>query len=69
MPKLDGPAAARQLRERGFQAPIIALSGATAREDIEYALASGCTEFLRKPPHLPTLKRLIQRLLAAPVAD
>ncbi len=69
MPKLDGPAAARRLRERGFRAPILALSGATDREDIEYALASGCTEFLRKPPHIPTLKRLIQRLLVAPAAN
>ncbi|NNC65391.1 MAG: response regulator [Gammaproteobacteria bacterium] len=69
MPKLDGPAAARKLRESGFQAPILALSGATDRDDIEYALASGCTEFLRKPPHIPTLKRLIQRLLVAPAAN
>ncbi len=69
MPKLDGPAAARRLRERGFRAPILALSGATDREDIEYALACGCTEFLRKPPHIPTLKRLIQRLLVAPAAN
>ncbi len=69
MPKLDGPAAARKLREQGFQAPILALSGATDRDDIEYALASGCTEFLRKPPHIPTLKRLIQRLLVAPTAN
>lgn len=69
MPKLDGPAAARKLRESGFRAPILALSGATDREDIEYALASGCTEFLRKPPHIPTLKRLIQRLLVAPAAS
>jgi DNA-binding response OmpR family regulator len=63
MPRLDGPAAARRLRERGFLAPILALSGASRRQDIEYALASGCTEFLRKPPHLSSLKRLIERLM------
>jgi len=69
MPKLDGPAAARKLREKGFQAPILALSGATNRDEIEYALACGCTEFLRKPPHIPTLKRLIQRLLVTPAPN
>jgi signal transduction histidine kinase/ActR/RegA family two-component response regulator len=63
MPKLDGPAAARKLRENGFDAPILALSGASSRQDIDYALSSGCTEFLRKPPHLETLKRLIHRLI------
>lgn len=63
MPGLDGPTAARKLRERGFQAPILALSGASRRQDIEYALSSGCTEFLRKPPHLGTLKRLVQQLI------
>lgn len=63
MPGLDGPAAARKLRESGFHAPILALSGASRRRDIEYALASGCTDFLRKPPHLGTLKRLVQQLI------
>ena len=63
MPGLDGPAAARRLRESGFDAPILALSGASRRRDIEYALASGCTDFLRKPPHLGTLKRLVQQLI------
>ncbi|MGI9260354.1 MAG: ATP-binding response regulator [Gammaproteobacteria bacterium] len=63
MPGLDGPAAARKLRESGFDAPILALSGASRRRDIEYALASGCTDFLRKPPHLGTLKRLVHQLI------
>jgi len=69
MPRLDGPAAARKLRERGFHAPILALSGASRRQDIEYALSSGCTEYLRKPPHLGTLKRLIQQLILADQAS
>ncbi len=69
MPGLDGPAAARKLRESGFHAPILALSGAGRRRDIEYALSSGCTEFLRKPPHLGTLKRLIQQLILSGRAD
>ena len=63
MPELDGPAAARALRTRGFAAPILALSAAGRRQDIEFALASGCTEFLRKPAHPDTLKRVIRQLL------
>ena len=69
MPGLDGPTAARKLRECGFHQPILALSAAGRREDIEYALASGCTEFLRKPPHLGTLKRLIHQLILSDHAN
>jgi two-component system CheB/CheR fusion protein len=62
MPGIDGPAAARRLRESGYRSPILVLSGAARREDIEYALASGCTEFIRKPPQISALKRMIQLL-------
>ena len=62
MPGIDGPSAARRLRESGYLAPILVLSGAARRQDIEYALASGCTEFVRKPPQIGALKRLIQQL-------
>lgn len=63
MPQLDGPAAARCLRERGFAAPILALSAANRSHDIEFALASGCTEFLRKPAHPETVKRIVRELV------
>jgi signal transduction histidine kinase/CheY-like chemotaxis protein len=64
MPKLDGPSAARALRERGFGAPILALSAASRSSDIERALASGCTDFLRKPAHPDVLKRVVAQLIA-----
>lgn len=70
LPGLDGPSAARLLRERGFAAPILALSAASRRQDIEHALASGCTQFLRKPAHPETLKRVVRELVvkaAAPI--
>ena len=63
MPGLDGPTAARKLRESGFSAPILALSAAGRSHDIEFALASGCTAFLRKPAHPDALKRVVRELL------
>lgn len=69
MPRLDGPAAARRLRESGYRAPILVLSGAARRQDIEYALASGCTEFIRKPPQISALKRMIAQLALSKTAD
>jgi signal transduction histidine kinase/CheY-like chemotaxis protein len=68
MPGVDGPAAARRLRESGFRAPIIVLSGAGSSRDFEYALAAGCTQFVRKPPQMAALIRLIEEsVLAAQV--
>jgi CheY-like chemotaxis protein len=60
---LDGPGAARALREKGYLAPILALSAAGRREDIEHALASGCTEFLRKPVRPEALRHVVERLV------
>ena len=69
MPGLDGAAAARRLREAGFRAPIIVLSGAAGARDLEHALAAGCSQFVRKPPQMTALIRLIQELLLAAQAD
>lgn len=65
MPGLDGAAAARRLRESGFRAPIIVLSGAAGVRDLENALAAGCTQFVRKPPQMTALIRLVQELVLA----
>ena len=71
MPGLDGPSAARRLRESGFRAPIVVLSGAGSEREFQYALAAGCSEFVRKPPQMNALLRLIQALLLAdrPIAN
>jgi signal transduction histidine kinase/CheY-like chemotaxis protein len=65
MPGMDGASAARRLREAGSRAPIVVLSGTANARDIEYALASGCTEFVRKPPQMAALVRLVEGLVIA----
>jgi signal transduction histidine kinase/CheY-like chemotaxis protein len=65
MPGLDGATAARRMREAGFRAPIVVLSGAAGARDLENALAAGCTQFVRKPPQMTALIRLIKELLLA----
>jgi CheY-like chemotaxis protein len=66
MPVLDGYAAATLLRMQGFAGPIVAL---TANDDAgarERCLASGCSEYLRKPVDRKALLDLVTRHLSTP---
>jgi len=49
MPRMDGYAATRTLRERGYAKPIIALTANVAKSDVEATRRAGCDDFLGKP--------------------
>jgi PAS domain S-box-containing protein len=55
MPELDGFAATRILRERGFRQPVIALSAGAGKEEQAQCLAAGMSDFLAKPIDLDEL--------------
>jgi signal transduction histidine kinase/CheY-like chemotaxis protein len=66
MPVMDGFEAARVLRERGYQKPIVALTAYYQGAETERALREGCTEVLGKPVTLPRLREVLEPLLTRP---
>jgi len=66
MPVLDGLAATKRLRDEGWQAPIVALTGQVQDEDRQRCLAAGCNDYLCKPVARPELLRLVTRYAGPP---
>ena len=65
LPKLDGLAATRQIRQhRGVsKIPIVAVSAHDSAESRSEALEAGCDEYVTKPIDFDQLDRLLKRLL------
>ena len=61
MPEMDGYAATRLLRDRGYRQPILALTASVLAEDIVHSLEAGCDEHLTKPIDRPKLIQAIAR--------
>jgi len=49
MPRMDGYMATAALREKGVEAPIIAVTANTTQDDRKRCFAAGCDDYLPKP--------------------
>ncbi|MEE2732223.1 MAG: response regulator [Pseudomonadota bacterium] len=63
MPKLNGLEATAQLRQEGFDSPIIALTAATMEGERDRCLQAGCSDYLSKPVDESALVKCIRRQL------
>lgn len=70
MPKLDGFAAARQLRREAKleEVPIVMLTARTADRDIEAAFAEGVTDYITKPFSIAQMRARVRAWLSRSAA-
>ena len=61
MPNMDGIEATKQIRQIGFEQPIVALSAFADDSNKENCLKSGMAAFLAKPLKRPALKQLLKQ--------
>ncbi|PAY19997.1 chemotaxis protein CheR [Rhodopirellula sp. SM50] len=65
MPELDGREATQQIRDQGYTVPVIALTAGATSDEINDALAAGCSEFMAKPVDAAGLIRRVAALTNA----
>jgi len=61
MPIMDGFAATQELRSRGYEGPIIALTAHALPEEKERCMAVGCNDHVTKPVHWPRLIQAVKQ--------
>ena len=68
MPVLDGLSATRELRARGIETPIIALTAHAMPEEVAKSMAAGCVDHVAKPVSSSTLVNAISRAVGRVIA-
>lgn len=66
LPKLDGIALCRALREAGVATPVVALSSSAMADQVQRGLSAGFTDYLTKPISPAALRQAVRRYERSP---
>lgn len=61
MPEMDGIEATRKIREAGVETPIVAMTAAALKDDIDSCLSAGMNAYTSKPINVAEIQGLIQK--------
>lgn len=64
MPVMDGYTASRELRQRGYLRPIVALTAHAMATDLDRCMAAGCSAFVSKPVSRNDLVSAVQAAIS-----
>lgn len=64
MPGIDGFTAVRQLRDDGYNNPVIMLTASESEQDREHALSAGCDDYILKTIDMGDVEIMLSRHLS-----
>lgn len=64
MPQLDGVSAASELREAGYNNPIVMLTASEAKQDRDRAIDAGCDDYVLKTVDMGDVEIMLSRHLS-----
>ena len=64
MPAMDGYETSRELRARGIDLPVLAVTANAMSEDSGKCLEAGCDDYLSKPIDPTSLVRIVEKLMS-----
>jgi CheY-like chemotaxis protein len=59
MPEMDGIQATQELRKKGIEIPIIAMTANIAKDERSNAINSGMNDYVTKPVRIDTVKKIL----------